>query len=287
VAKREEAPRARSNATLLAAIRAAHAASRGTYGAPRIHAELAAKGIRVGRKRVAQLMSQAGLAGASRRKFVVTTVRDGNRPAPDLVDRNFKADQPNRLWVADIPTWAGFLYLAVLLDAYSRQIVGWSFGPHSARHVDAISQTNHRIDGVPTWIRRSSNASDSALIWAPISFVKDHSWCHRDQGKRVGPQTYEIWLPAWFTLHCGDDEIGEGMVNGGARRRRADSVRRAWKTAYATKSSERQSIQVRRRPAPPSERLSRDAGMDSYRYFRAGYWRHLPYVFWGPQPNRN
>ena len=90
-AKREASRRARSDATLLAEIRAAHAASRGTYGAPRIHAELAAKGIRVGRKRVARLMSQAGLVGASRRKFVVTTMRDANRPAPDLVDRNFMA----------------------------------------------------------------------------------------------------------------------------------------------------------------------------------------------------
>ena len=94
-AKRDESQRARSDAMLLAEIRAAHAASRGTYGAPRIHAELAAKGIRVGRKRVARLMSQAGLAGASRRKFVMTTARDGSRPAPDLVDRNFTADQPN------------------------------------------------------------------------------------------------------------------------------------------------------------------------------------------------
>src|SRR6478672_7558748 len=110
-AKRDESQRARSDAMLLAEIRAAHAASRGTYGAPRIHAELAAKGIRVGRK------------------LVMTTARDGSRPAPDLVDRNFTADQPNRLWVADITyvaTWAGFLYLAVVLDAYSRRIVGWS-----------------------------------------------------------------------------------------------------------------------------------------------------------------
>jgi putative transposase len=83
----------------------------------------------VGRKRVGRLMSQAGLAGVSRRKFVITTVKGGNRQAPDLVERNFTAPAPDRLWVADItyiPTWAGFLYLAVVLDAYSRRIVGWS-----------------------------------------------------------------------------------------------------------------------------------------------------------------
>jgi putative transposase len=116
-------------AALVAEIRAAHGASRSTYGAPRIHADLVAKGIRVGRKRVARLMSAAGLAGVSRRKFVHTTVKGGGRQAPDLVDRNFTADKPNLLWVADItyiPTWAGFLYLAVVLDACSRRIVGWS-----------------------------------------------------------------------------------------------------------------------------------------------------------------
>jgi putative transposase len=127
--KRRPSQRAQSDAALIAAIRAAHVASRGTYGAPRLHAELAAKGIRVGRKRVARLMSRAGLAGVSRRKFVTTTVKDGSRQAPDLVERNFTAEAPDRLWVADItyiPTWAGFLYLAVVLDAYSRRIVGWS-----------------------------------------------------------------------------------------------------------------------------------------------------------------
>jgi putative transposase len=90
---------------------------------------LAAKGIRVGRKRVARLMSAAGIAGVSRRKFVTTTVKGSARQAPDLVERNFTAERPNLLWVADItyiPTWTGFLYLAVVLDAYSRRIVGWS-----------------------------------------------------------------------------------------------------------------------------------------------------------------
>jgi putative transposase len=125
-------PRSRREATddaLLAEIRVAHEVSRGTYGAPRVHAELAAKGIRVGRKRVARLMSQAGLAGVSRRRFVITTVKGDNRQAPDLVERNFTAQAPDQLWVADItyiPTWAGFLYLAVVLDACSRRIVGWS-----------------------------------------------------------------------------------------------------------------------------------------------------------------
>jgi putative transposase len=127
--KRRPSRRVETDAALLAEIHAAHAASRGTYGAPRIHAELAAKEIRVGRKRVARLMSQAGLAGACRRRFVVTTVKGDGRQAPDLVERNFTAEAPDRLWVADItyiPTWSGFLYLSVVLDAFSRRIVGWS-----------------------------------------------------------------------------------------------------------------------------------------------------------------
>jgi len=127
--KRRPSQRSETDAALIAEIQVAHAASRGTYGAPRIHAELAAKGTYIGRKRVARLMTQAGLAGVSRRRFVTTTVKDGGRQAPDLVERNFTAEAPDRLWVADItyiPTWAGFLYLAVVLDAYSRRIVGWS-----------------------------------------------------------------------------------------------------------------------------------------------------------------
>ena len=113
-------------------IAAIHEASKETYGAPRIHAELADEGIFVGRKRVERLMLAKGLRGVSRRKFVVTTERDPRvRPAADLVDRNFYADAPNVLWVADItfvPTWTGLLYLAIVLDAFSRRVIGWAMG---------------------------------------------------------------------------------------------------------------------------------------------------------------
>jgi len=119
---------------LQAEIEAIHRRSRATYGVPRVHAELRAEGTRVGRKRVARLMRRAGLEGASRRKRAWTTKRDRDaRPAPDLVERDFSSDGPDRLWVADItyiPTWGGFLYLAVVLDAYSRKIVGWAMATH-------------------------------------------------------------------------------------------------------------------------------------------------------------
>jgi putative transposase len=135
--------RCQVDAVLTAKIRTTHAGSNGTYGVPRIHAELAEQGMRVGRKRVARLMRTAGLAGVSRRRFVTTTVEGSGRQAPDLVDRNFTAERPNALWVADItycPTWSGFLYLAVVLDAFSRRIVGWSMATtlHAKIVLDAL-----------------------------------------------------------------------------------------------------------------------------------------------------
>ena len=126
---------AQADAVLLRQVRTVHASSRETYGAPRVHAELRAGGERHGRKRIARLMREAGLVGASRRRGgPVTTRRDKEaRPAPDLVDRDFSATGPNQLWVADItfiPTVTGFLYLAVVLDAWSRRIVGWAMANH-------------------------------------------------------------------------------------------------------------------------------------------------------------
>lgn len=129
VSEREQA-----DAELSERVVAIHQRSRGTYGAPRVHAELASEGVLVGRKRVARLMRVAGLAGASRRRQFRTTVRDPHqRPAPDLVQRNFHPPGPDQLWVADItyiPTAVQFLYLAVVLDAWSRRVVGWHMATH-------------------------------------------------------------------------------------------------------------------------------------------------------------
>ena len=132
--KRGPSRRALEDASLTELISEIHSMSWGIYGAPMIHEELAERGIRVGRKRVARLMKAAGLQGVTRRKKAWTTRRDTKaRPAPDLVDRDFTADGPNKLWVADItyiPTWAGFLYLAVVIDVWSRRVVGWAMGDH-------------------------------------------------------------------------------------------------------------------------------------------------------------
>jgi len=132
--KRPPSARARRDEELSQRIGEIHDGSRRTYGAPRVYAEMKEDGERVARKRVARLMREAGRSGASRRPKTFTTQRaEGARPAPDLVQRNFEASGPDQLWVADItyiPTWAGFLYLAVVLDAWSRRIVGWAMENH-------------------------------------------------------------------------------------------------------------------------------------------------------------
>jgi putative transposase len=138
---RERPPSARTqrNLVLTDRIRTIHERSRGTYGAPRIHAELRYDGVCCSRKRVARLLRLAGLQGCHRRKGARTTRRSPEMaPAPDLVKRDFVAVAPDRLWVADItyvPTWAGFLYLAVVLDACSRRgcplgRIGWAMADH-------------------------------------------------------------------------------------------------------------------------------------------------------------
>ena len=132
--QRPSSVRAQADAKLTARVQEIHAGSRGTYGAPRIHAELVEAGVAVGRKRVARVMREAGIAGVSRRRGPRTTRREEQaRPAPDRVERCFEAEAPNRLWVADItyiPTLAGFLYLAIVLDVFSRRVVGWAMAGH-------------------------------------------------------------------------------------------------------------------------------------------------------------
>jgi putative transposase len=149
-AKRGLSARARQDQVLTEKIRRHHAASDEIYGAPRIHADLREIDcVGVGRKRVARLMRAAGLAGVSRRKGTPTTIRDGRAAATDLVRREFHAAEPNRIWTADItyvPTWQGFLYLAVVLDVFSRRIVGWAMAEHMRTELvtDALAMAIHQ-----------------------------------------------------------------------------------------------------------------------------------------------
>ena len=229
---------------LIAAIRVAHTASRGTYGAPRVHAELAAKGISVGCKRVARLMTQAGLAGVSRRKFVVTTVKDGGRQAPDLVERNFTAEAPDRLWVADItyiPTWAGFLYLAVVLDAFSRRIVGWSMATSLAKQlvIDALNMAlvTRRPRGV---IHHSDQGSQAGLKWSSQHLEGGVAMTRRRRGSDRSGRA-PLFSP------------GRPVVAG------RDERRRFWAAIAAGMASEDAAVQVGMSQAVGT-RLFREAG---------------------------
>jgi putative transposase len=139
---------------LSAQIAVSHARSDETYGAPRILADLRAAGEPVSQKRVARLMRAAELVGVSRRRGTRTTVRGpAADDAPDLVRRDFTATTPDQLWVADItyvPTWAGFLYLAVVLDAFSRRIVGWAMATHLRTELVLAALEMARVQRRPT-----------------------------------------------------------------------------------------------------------------------------------------
>jgi putative transposase len=173
---RSRAPskRSREDYALTQKIREVHRRSRETYGSPRVHAELRTLGVRCGRRRVARLMRVAGLRGCMRSKKRKTTCRDPRTaPAPDLLGREFVAAQPNKVWLADItyiPTQEGFLYLAFILDAHSRKIVGWSMDSHMKTElvVDALQMA--------VWRRKPSaglvHHSDRGTQYTAISFGK-------------------------------------------------------------------------------------------------------------------
>lgn len=162
-------PRARANAELLEKIRAIHKMSRRSYGAPRVHHELVlGEGLRCSRKRVERLMRVNGIVGIHKRRRSWTTKRDPDaEPSEDLVNRQFTVDRPNKLWVTDItehPTDAGKVYVAVVLDAFSRRVVGWSIADHIRAElvVDALQMA--------LWRRRPTK--DDATI------------CHSDHGSQ-------------------------------------------------------------------------------------------------------
>ena len=177
---RRPSVRRQADAQLQAHIEAIHAWSDGTYGTPRILAQLRQEGVHVGAKRVARLLRQAGLQGVSRRPRTATTRRaKDRRPAPDLVERDFSADGPDRLWVADItyvPTWAGFIYLAVVLDAFSQRVIGWAITAHQGTELvlDALNMAQARIAlfrFIEGWY--NSHRRHSAIDYlSPINYEK-------------------------------------------------------------------------------------------------------------------
>lgn len=134
-AEKEPCERVRRDAELTGRIRQVHKDSGGIYGSPRVHAVLKREGVAIGRKRVERLMREAGLAGISPRRTGSFTRRDLDADlAPDLVQRDFTADEPNRLWVTDltmIPTGEGPLWLSAIRDAFSRRVVAWETSAHA------------------------------------------------------------------------------------------------------------------------------------------------------------
>jgi putative transposase len=220
---RRPSPRALGDARLSNLIERVFLESRETYGAPRVHAELReAHGVCVGRKRVARLMRQLGLEGVSRRgKRRRTTIPDPVAPpAPDLVGRRFAAAGPNELWLADItyiPTHQGWLFLAVVMDAFSRRVVGWSMRDDLkaelvvdalamavARRKPPVGVVHHsdrgsqytslafgktlRDSGLVASMGRRGDAYDNAACESFISTIKNElikrrSWTSRDQAR--------------------------------------------------------------------------------------------------------
>jgi len=169
---RPPSDRARRDAELIMKIREVFDDNRQVYGRPRIFADLKEAGEQVGEKRVGRLMKQERIQGASRRRRGPKTTKRNKdaRPAPDLVERDFTADGPDQLWVADItyiPTWAGFLYLAVVLDTWSRRIVGWAMATHLRTEL-VLEALN-----MATWQRRPKQVihhSDQGTQYTSIAF---------------------------------------------------------------------------------------------------------------------
>jgi len=231
-ARRGVSARAQADATLATQIAAVHARSRRTYGAPRVHADLRAAGVRCARKRVARLMRAAGLAGCHRRRRARTTVTNpAHTPAPNLVARDFTASGPDRLWLGDItylPTREGWLYLAVLLDAHSRRVVGWAMADHLRTELalDALTmalgarrpppglvhhtdrgcqytatayQTALATRGITASMRRAGECLDNAMAESFFATLKAELIDTRTWPTRAAARTAVFaWLEVWY-----------------------------------------------------------------------------------------
>jgi putative transposase len=214
--QRHPCPRRRQDALLVGKIRAVHGRSGGTYGAPRVHAQLRRDGVRVSRKRVERLMRAHGLQGGFLRKRWRCSTRQDPRatPAPDLVDRNFTAEAPNRLWVADISrigTGEGPLWLASVRDAFSRRIVGWKASDRAdtdlvlgaleyavwGRGLDSAGDPaqrrliHHSDRGAQGGFKRSSQHlnHEGVVLWRDRSRVRPIGRCVLRCGHRGGPRS--------------------------------------------------------------------------------------------------
>jgi len=203
--KRPKSSRAIRDEDLSCKIEVFHCGSRATYGAPRIHKDLKASGEKVSRKRVARLMKQQGLRGKCKRRFKVTTKSNPKRVAvQNLLQQNFRTDEPNQKWASDItyvPTREGWLYLAVVLDLFSRKVVGWAM---NSRMTDDLTLKALKM----ALLRRSthSKANYSGLIF------------HSDKGSQYGSAAFKSVLDKHFITqsmsgkgNCFDNAVSESF----------------------------------------------------------------------------
>ena len=166
--KRSKSPRAKADARLAVDIVVAHKRSRGTYGSPRVHAELRAQGVRVGKKRVERLMRENGIVARQKRRLRRTTDSNHDQPiAPNVLDRNFEAAAPNAAWVTDVTyvwTVEGWLYLAAILDLFSRSVVGWATSATNDRFLalEALAVALRRRGPSPGLVHHSDRGSPYA-----------------------------------------------------------------------------------------------------------------------------
>jgi transposase InsO family protein len=199
--KRQDSPRKQENAVLSEQIREIHQSSRKTYGSPRIHAALIAKGFRIGRQRVVRLMARLGIYAHSKRKFKVTTDSKHHLPiAENILDRNFTTTEPDQAWVADITyiwTSQGWLYLAVVIDLFSRRVIGWSMAEHMRTKL----------------ITTALDAALGQRIPSPSGLV-----FHSDRGSQYASSDYQLMLQkAGITCsmsrraNCWDNAVAESF----------------------------------------------------------------------------
>lgn len=191
---RPESERSKHNRALVTKIRCFHQASRRTYGSPRIHRDLQESGEVVSVNRVARLMKQAGIQAKAAKRFVATTdSRHTMQPAPDRLKRRFRTEAPDRAWVSDttfIATRQGWLYLAVILDLYSRQVIGWAMGERNDRELVSTALT------MAVW--RRGMVSDVIV--------------HSDQGSTYASAGYQQLLGSHGLL-CSMSRKGECLDN--------------------------------------------------------------------------
>ena len=166
--KCEPSVRSQENEALVEEIKAVHKESRKSYGSPRVHAELVARGFEVNKKRIARLMAEEGIVGRRKGRFKNTTDSNHDDPiAPNLLNREFEVERPDTAWVADVTyvwTVEGWLYLAVIIDLFSRKVVGWSIADHmrTTLVLDALKAALGRCAGRP--VVRSPGGSDVPLL---------------------------------------------------------------------------------------------------------------------------